>query len=171
MIINSALNAVFRLTDLVAVVLRKPLARLRLEVGPFYLDIVPKGKVEPDEGVRRIEQAKASLEEALSAVDEVRIAAERHQREAEAALARLAKLEESKGELEKEVELVREIARKDVGAFRRVAGIPSASDMKRERLVGFVTGVLASVLAAALCAGVVALYGWLSTTTELEVPS
>ena len=53
-----------------------------------------------------------------------------------------------KASAEHELDTVKKMAEADVEVFRRVVGIPSRRDIAKERLVGFVIGVIASLAAA-----------------------
>jgi hypothetical protein len=101
-----------------------------------------------DDRIAKIDEARSNLVEVLNAIDELRNAAEQNQRDAETALRQLEKLEQDKTSLEKELESVRGIINADVTTFRQIAGIPSADDIRRERVLGFITGVISSVVAS-----------------------
>jgi hypothetical protein len=103
-----------------------------------------------DDRIAKIDEARSNLVEVLNAIDELRSAAEQNQRDAEIALRQLEKLEQDKASLEKELESVRGIIDVDVTTFRQIAGIPSTDDIRRERVLGFITGVLASVVASGI---------------------
>jgi hypothetical protein len=54
------------------------------------------------------------------------------------------------------------VLKADVDAFRQVAGVPTATSIRRERLIGFVSGVAASLVAAGIVWGGTALVAYLS---------
>lgn len=101
-----------------------------------------------DERIAKIDAAKANLVEVLAAIDELRDAAEQNRHDAEAALRQLERLERDKSSLEEELAAVRGVIDTDVNTFKRIAGIPSENDIRRERVLGFITGVASSVVAS-----------------------
>lgn len=80
----------------------------------------------------------------------MRNAAENFKREVESALGQIVMLQNDRASLEQELQLLRAIAQTDVGAFRKMAGVPSSSDILRERLIGFVSVVVSSLVASGL---------------------
>lgn len=103
-----------------------------------------------DDRIAKIDEARNNLVEVLNAVDELRSAAEQNQRDAETALRQLDELEQNKASLEKELGFVKSIIDADVDVFRRIVGVPSSDDIRRERVYGFITGVISSVVASGL---------------------
>lgn len=103
-----------------------------------------------DDRIAKIDEARNNLVEVLNAIDELRSAAEQNRHDAEVALRQLEKLEQDKASLEKELASVRGIIDADVTTFKQIAGIPSADDIRRERVLGFVTGVISSVVASGI---------------------
>lgn len=57
---------------------------------------------------------------------------------------------EKKALADRELESVRQIAASDITAFQKLAGVPSPTQVARERFIGFILGVLASLLATAV---------------------
>ena len=109
-----------------------------------------------DDRIAKIDEARNNLVEVLNAIDELRSAAEKNRHDAEAALRQLEQLEHDKANLEKDLASTRDIIEADVTVFKQIAGIPSADDIRRERVLGFITGVVSSVVAS----GVVWLIVW-----------
>lgn len=101
-----------------------------------------------DEGLEKIDSAKKSLSDALEAIEDIKETAENNKRDAEAALERLKTLEESKASAEAELSEIRKLASSDINAFRKLGGIPGPDDIRRERYIGFVSGIVASIVAS-----------------------
>lgn len=111
-----------------------------------------------DERIRKIDIARDNLKDALGAIDEIRSQADRNKNELEQALLRLQVVHEQKAKIDEELFTLKQIAEADTSAFRKVVGLPSKGDLWRERLVGFASGVLASVVASFAFAGLSYLY-------------
>jgi hypothetical protein len=101
-----------------------------------------------DERIDMIDSARANLLEGVRAIDELKAEAERNRRNVADAAQKLAALEASKVSLEQKRQAIAEIIKSDVAAFQTVAGVPTPSMVRRERLIGFVIGVIASVVAS-----------------------
>lgn len=101
-----------------------------------------------DERLAKIDLAKSNLSDALKAIDELKTAAEHNKQDAEQALLQLEQLHRHKDDLEKQIQTLKYLAETDTEAFRRVAGILSPAQIRRERFIGFFSGVLASVVAS-----------------------
>ena len=67
-----------------------------------------------------------------------------------ATLQTLAATQTQSASAEKELEAVREIAKSDIGVFQKLAGVPSRQEVAKERFIGFLLGIAASVLASAV---------------------
>lgn len=105
-----------------------------------------------DERIAKIEQTKVMLQDALQAIEELRQTATINKRDAELAMRQLSQLEHNKKNLEQELENIHGLIEADVDTFRKVAGIPSPAQVRRERLLGFVSGVIASAVASGIVA-------------------
>jgi len=99
-----------------------------------------------DDRIAKIDDAKSNLQDALSALSELKSEAETNKAELEEALRRLAEARAGHAAEAEQLEQIRAIAEADITAFRRMAGINPA----RERLIGFLGGVAASLIAAGL---------------------
>jgi chromosome segregation ATPase len=100
-----------------------------------------------DERIAQIDVARDSLESALSAIGELKAAAERNKEELRTALGRIEEARAAEAAAEKELENVKQIAQADVEVFKKLAGVPSRAQIARERFIGFVIGVVASLAA------------------------
>jgi len=134
----------------------KILKRLRLRIAGGGIEISFDRQVEEsiDERIRKIAIARANLVDGLAAIDELRMSAEENKKEVQTALEQLAVMERDKADLQEKLQSVRQVISSDVQAFREVAGIPSKLDIRKERVVGFVSGVIASIVASAVVLGV-----------------
>ncbi|HST57034.1 MAG TPA: hypothetical protein VLK84_00010 [Longimicrobium sp.] len=146
--------------ELVDRVLRN-LGRLGIDSPSPYNESVQRGL---DERIAMIDTARNNLLEGVRAIDELRTEAERNKRELAEGLEKLAQIRESKASLEQKQKAIAEIIQSDVTAFRNIAGIPTPSMIRRERLIGFFIGVTASVLAS----GIVWLIAWMFDTVQVR---
>ena len=125
--------------------------RITYRNGGFQIELAEKKEEKSiDERIGKIDEARSSLVEALDAIDELHSEAERNKVELKNALQNLAETERNKGKLENELENIRQVMQTDIATFRNIAGIPSQVQIKKERYIGFVTGVIASIVASAL---------------------
>lgn len=130
----------------------KPVLQLRIRADRASVEFMPK--VAPrqsiDERIEQIDSARLSLVGALTAIDELKFSAEKNKVELAATLKTLTAAQTQSASAEKELEAVREIAKSDISVFQKLAGIPSRSQIAKERFIGFLLGIAASVLASAL---------------------
>lgn len=101
-----------------------------------------------DERIRKIDAARENLSDAISAVDELRREADENKIELERALVQIDVLRTQKESINAELDTLKQVANADTDAFRKLVGIPSRSAVWRERGLGFVSGVIASVIAS-----------------------
>lgn len=148
MVIESILSVYI---ELIAKILRR--MRLRIRNGRIEISLDRQVEASIDVRIRKIDLARANLVEGLSAIDELRKSAEINKKEVQAALEQLAMMEHDKARLQEKLNSVRQVISSDVQAFRDVAGVPSPSSIRRERVIGFVSGVVASIVASGLIYG------------------
>ena len=133
-------------------VLTSPVLRIGTKNGRPYVDIVwtdqPSQSI--DQRIEKIDAARANLADALAAIDELKLAASSNKTDLEDAISQLNQTQAAKLAAERDLSLVRKIADSDVEAFRKLAGVPSRSQVAKERALGFVFGVVASLLASGL---------------------
>lgn len=127
----------------------KMFAMLPDGVLPFSISIEPATK-SVDERVARLDEARHALMEGLQAIDELRDEADRNKQDLAKALAELSTVQVNKATAERELYAVKEAVNVDIEVFRSLARIPNDAQIKRERLMGFITGVLASIIASAI---------------------
>lgn len=94
----------------------------------------------------KIDEARANLQEALSALADLSQEAERNKNELSSALARLHEARAAHASETEQLNQIKTIAQSDIDAFRRMAGIAPA----RERIIGFLAGIFASLVAAGI---------------------
>jgi hypothetical protein len=153
-----AINGLSAYIELVARILK----RIRVRVGwdgiTFWVakELKPVKPQDVDQRIAKIETARQNLLEGLEAIDDLKATAEANKVEVERVLADVARLKQDKKLIANEVESIRKIATSDIQTFRKVAGILGPAEVRRERVTGFISGVVASVLAS----GVVAMLIW-----------
>ncbi|MDP2214094.1 hypothetical protein [Phenylobacterium sp.] len=106
-----------------------------------------------DRRLAKLEVAKAALMESLTAVEELQRQAEEGKVEHERVRAELAATIASKDDAERKLQSIQALITQDVEAFQTLAGVPNVA---KERLLGFASGVVASIIAS----GVMALTVW-----------
>jgi hypothetical protein len=89
-----------------------------------------------DDRPAQIDQARESLVSALSAVNDLRAAAERNKTELRDALERIEHARAEKAVREKQLQSVKQIAQADVEVFKNLAGIPSRAKSHESDLSG-----------------------------------
>ncbi len=102
-----------------------------------------------DARIARLDEARSALSDSLAAIDELRGEAASARAEHAVVLQNLESTLASKDDAEQKLASIRRIISEDVQSFREVAGV---SDVRKERLIGFGSGVAASVVATALWA-------------------
>ncbi|SFD82511.1 hypothetical protein [Methylobacterium sp. 13MFTsu3.1M2] len=121
---------------------------------PPIIERIISGEAEGsvDDRIRKIDAARDNLSDAIAAIDELRSQADDNKRDLQDALDRIAEAERRRESLAVELAALRQIAQADTQAFRRVVGLPTQADVWRERLLGFGSGILASVIASVIYA-------------------
>ena len=116
---------------------------------PFSISIDPATK-NIDQRVARLDEARNALMESLQAIDELRHEADCNKKDLTRVVAELSAVRVDKAAAERELFAVKNAVDIDVEVFRSIARIPDDAQVRRERLIGFTTGVLASVIASAI---------------------
>lgn len=86
----------------------------------------------------------------LQAIDELRHEADCNKEDLTRVVAELSAVRVDKAAVERELFAVKKAVDVDVEVFRSIARIPDEAQVRRERLIGFTTGVLASVIASTI---------------------
>jgi uncharacterized protein involved in exopolysaccharide biosynthesis len=139
-LVNEATRFYFRIFE---VLLRKLGVALNIDL-PLGDEFSRSGS--RDGRIAKIDEARTNLEDALSALGELKSEAEANKAELQDALRRLDEAKAGHAAETEQLVQIRAIAEADIAAFRRMAGINPA----RERLIGFLGGVAASLIAAGL---------------------
>lgn len=137
--------------DLVAKILR----RLRVDVGVGGVSIAYEDEAQQslDERIEKLDAARRNLADGISAIDQLKLEAEKSKTEVAAAALQVEKLSRDKTSLSSRLSAMQSVLDADVDAFRQVAGVPTTAAIRRERIIGFVSGIAASLVAAALIWG------------------
>lgn len=138
--------------NLIARILRR--FEIRWGWSGITIKLVSEARRGVDERIAMIDAAKANLLEGVRVIEELRAEAERNKREAQEAILQAAEIKQNKTELEQQHESIKKIIQSDVTAFRTVAGVPSPAAVRRERIIGFISGVIASVVASGVVWGI-----------------
>lgn len=142
------------------------LKRLRISASPRGISIELAKPSSIDERIAKIDEAKASLVEGIKLIEELREAAETNKKESELALQHLAKLEGDRANLQHQLEAMKIIAESDVSAFRKMVGVPSPIDIRKERAIAFFVGVISSLVASGIFLGIARLIEQATATTK-----
>lgn len=139
----------------IATVLRiwtMPIFRFGVRNDRVIVDIFPAtGEATSiDDRLAQLDVARKNVEGALTAIDEMKAVAERNRAELHEALAQIDEIRADRNAAESELHVVRQIAQADIGVFRKLAGLPTRVQIARERFLGFVLGVISSLVAAAI---------------------
>ena len=135
------------LADVIYAVARR--MKINIGVSGVNISIIPPLSMNNiDKRLKKIETAREGLQEALEAVEELRISAEESKLDLQAINASIQQAESEKTTISQELEAIRVIAVQDGTAVRKALGLPTPKDVWKERIVGFILGVLASTVAA-----------------------
>jgi len=93
-----------------------------------------------DRGIRKLDEAKTALGEALAAIQDLSQTADKNKRDTQAALVELQELQTNNGALEAQLAQVKAIASFDIETFRMLAGT-SRAQIRRGLILAFVIGV------------------------------
>jgi hypothetical protein len=128
-----------------------------LRGGPLGLSLLFREEAERsvDERIALIDAARANLALGIQAIEELQTEAEKSRQEIQAAAQQIALLQRDRQTLQQQRDEVKRIVAADVTAFQQLAGVPSRAAIRRERWIGFVSGVSASLMATGI--------GWLIT--------
>ena len=134
--------------DLIAKILRL-IARERGVKVPLGLDRLITPSV--DTRLAKLEDARRYLLESLEAVDELKRDAEQNKRDLESALAELQVTMADRDAAHEELRSIRTVMSADIAACRNLAGVPN---VMKERVIGCVAGIIASLVATIMWVGV-----------------
>lgn len=128
-----------------------PKIRIRVK-GPFSFSIAylenDKINATIDDRLAKIETARESLVEALTAVDELKERAQENKRDLEFLTEQIQRAELDKKSLSGELETLKGIASLDTESVRKVLKLPTRVSIWTERVIAFGLGILASTIAS-----------------------
>jgi hypothetical protein len=110
-------------------------------------DIKAKNSQTIDDRILMIEQAKKNLLESLKAIDDLKKEAEDNKIEFKKTIEELNKVKLNKTTLETEYNSLKQLSTKDLNTIKSIVGIPNKN---RERLIGFSTGIITSLIASGI---------------------
>jgi hypothetical protein len=128
------------------------LARIRIGLGPFgNIDVsisTPLTRESIDARLEKIEIARQNLTEALSAMDELKNAAEQNRHDLEKLTSAIARAESDKADLHAQLDALKQLSAIDTEAVREALRIPTEVDKWKERIWGFIFGgIIAGIIA------------------------
>lgn len=106
-----------------------------------------KAKRTFDERIKRLDDAREALVEGIEAISALSNEAQAVKEDHARIVAELKEVTESKADTEKKLAEIKAITNREVAAFQTLAGV---TDVRRERLIGFASGIAASTVATAL---------------------
>lgn len=140
------------LFDIYFELIEKILRRVKIsKVNILGLEIsLDEDKGSIDERIKKIEAAKQNLLDGLSAIKELEKEAEKNKYELENALIKLSKIKTDKINLEAELNNIKQVISSDVSTFQKLAGVPTEKEKRKERIIGFFSGIIASIISAGI---------------------
>jgi chromosome segregation ATPase len=127
--------------------------RFTVDVAGISIAYEEEAQQSLDERIAKLDAAKKNLADGISAIEQLKLEAERSKTEVAAAALQVERLTQDKASLSSKLEAMQTVLSADVDAFRQVAGVPNAASIRRERIIGFISGVAASLVAAAVVWG------------------
>ena len=142
-----SIDLLFNYINAIESLLRWLSQRIRvLRFGPLEIELRRKAETEFNATFQKIEKARENLTEAVTALDDLR---DRYADEQERLTNLLNDVKQKRAEYDKatgDLTKTRELLRADQETLRRVLGIND----RRSKIIGFVSGVLASLIATLL---------------------
>ena len=140
------------LFDIYFELIEKILRRVKIsKVNILGLEIsLDEDKGSIDERIKKIEAAKQNLLDGLSAIKELEKEAEKNKYELENALIKLSKIKTDKINLEADLNNIKQVISSDVSTFQKLAGVPTEKEKRKERIIGFFSGIIASIISAGI---------------------
>jgi hypothetical protein len=136
-------NKQMKLIGLSEIKIKTNEGRLKLMVGD-----APEASV--DERIAKIEAARASLLEALSAVDQLKQRADENKQDLEYLTKQIERAEADKATISDELQTLKGLAALDSQAVRKVLKLPTRVSIWTERVIAFLFGVISSIVASYL---------------------
>jgi hypothetical protein len=137
------------LAEVIVDLLRKRGVKFAIRAFGMEVKLAPSKASETiDTRLEKIETARSNLADALIAMDELKDAAEDNKRDLAALSASIERAEGEKTSLHGELESLKALAAIDSASVRKGLGLPTAVDVWRERIYGFLFGIVAAVIGA-----------------------
>ncbi|MGM4928071.1 hypothetical protein [Tardiphaga sp. 619_E2_N8_5] len=124
--------------------------RIKTKEGRIKLLVGDATEASVDERIAKIESARTSLTEALSAIDELKERAEENKQDLEFLTKQIERAELDKANLSGELQTLKGLAALDSDSVRRVLKLPTRVSIWTERVIAFLFGVAASTVASLL---------------------
>lgn len=122
-----------------------------MKIGQYDLTrVLDASEASLDERLSKIDSARQNLSEALQAIDQLAESAEAQKNELASLTAAVARALQQKANVSDELQQVRALASLDTQAVRRALDVPSRTQRWVERLIAFLLGIGASLLASVL---------------------
>ncbi len=158
MSIETVVSIIFPLSELLLKLLKG--IKITYRIGGINIEFEEEKTI--DERIAKIDEARKSMVEAIVAIDELHKEAETNKAELNDALLTLSETEKNKNNLENELKNIRQLMQSDITTFKTLAGIPSQKEIKKERVLGFLLGVFASVIASGVVWGITSSWSLIS---------
>lgn len=124
---------------------------IKAKLGPFDLSIaVGQSRETVDERLKKIDAARQNMREALEAIDELGIQADRNKAELSTLAAAIAAAKDQKSTLVTEAQALEALKAIETEAVRKALGVPTKAQRWAERGIAFLLGVLGSYVASVL---------------------
>ena len=127
--------------------------RIRINDDGVFLNLIPAVRNELpliDDRLEGLENARANLLNALCAIDDLKSDAETTKAELKVALEKLKEAEHNRNLTSNELKELEKIKDSDIGLLKGIIGVPSKKQIAIERVIAFLLGVSASLLASYL---------------------
>lgn len=100
-----------------------------------------------DERLAKIEAARANLQDALGAIEELAVEAEQNKRDLRRLQEAVDHASTERENVNAQLDVLKSLQTLDSEAMRRALKLPTATDIWRDRIFAFVAGVIASIVA------------------------
>jgi len=126
----------------------------------FLKAVIGQGRIRPlpeaeiDERLTKLDDVQSYLTDAIDAIEDLKVTADESKATQRRLLTELSLLRENQQQAECEAKAISEATKTDIEAFQKLAGVPTKDEIWRGKVFGFVSGVLASVVAAGIVWGI-----------------
>ena len=125
-----------------------------VKLGPIEIDLKARAESSYDETLKKIDETKQHLSDAIMHIDTMKseIISKKHQLDEVIGL--IQDREREKEQLEEEYRVSQQLRDEEAERLRTLLGVTDLQKSRTGKLAGFISGVLASLLAAAIFAAV-----------------